>query len=310
VFNTPILLLIFNRPGPTQSVFDKIREQRPKYLYIASDGPRGNHPADMELNKKCKDIVSDIDWDCQVKTLFRHENLGCGAAPASAISWFFEQVEAGIILEDDCLPNDSFFSYCEQLLEKYRDDKQVMMICGTSYQPVPLNTDTYYFSKYPHVWGWASWKRAWAQYNFKLDTENDHTRAAVINATFTDSHERRFWVANMKMIINGLDAWDYQWMYWIWKHQGVCITPWRNMISNIGFGKHATHTLDASSGQAAMPQYEISAIRHAAGIKVNKAADKYERYHILIDSNAKRYKNKLRSGLTRIKNILLVNNGQ
>ncbi|WP_184544970.1 nucleotide-diphospho-sugar transferase [Mucilaginibacter sp. FT3.2] len=302
--------MIFNRPDTTEQVFAEIRKQQPKYLFIAADGPRDNKPDDVEQGDRCRQIVSRVDWDCEIQTLYQSKNLGCGLAPATAITWFFTQVMEGIILEDDCIPNGSFFEFCENLLATHRHNINVMMICGTSYQPQPLNNDTYYFSQYPHVWGWATWRRAWTKYNFKLDNETNTVRANVIRNTFFNSRERRLWEGNMKMIINGLDAWDYQWMYWMWKNNGLCAVPWKNMISNIGFGPHATHTFNISSNQNQMEQHTIEAIHHPKQIAINKKADSYERYHILIGSNGSYYANKLKSGIKKIIKILFKNNAK
>jgi hypothetical protein len=304
MFETPILFLIFNRPNTTVKVFEKIRELKPKYLYVGADGPRPNYPNDALLCAETRNIVSIIDWDCQVKTLFNKRNLGCGLSPANAISWFFEHVEEGIILEDDCLPNSSFFKYCESLLGYYRNNEKVMMICGTSYQPKALNIDTYYFSKYPHIWGWATWKRAWAKYKFSFDTESNQAISSVIKKEFKHNRERYLWNENMQLIKNGLDAWDYQLMYWMWKNDGLCIVPWRNTIANIGFGLHATHTIDADSSQSKMTQYEVSNIIHPKKVINDKKADKYERYHILIDSDFKYYVKKLKAVADRLRKLI------
>jgi hypothetical protein len=309
MFKTPVLLLIFNRPEQTRKVFDELRRQAPQYLYIAADGPRVRHPEDQALAAQCREIVSHVDWDCEVKTLFRSENLGCGAAPAGAITWFFDQVEEGIILEDDCLPNESFFRYCESLLERYRYDSRIMAICGTSYQSEPLDNHTYYFSRYVHVWGWASWKRAWASYSFNLAGEHEATREAVIRKTFTNGRERRMWVHNMQLIVNGLDAWDYQLMYWIWKNDGLAIVPWRNMVSNIGFGELATHTLNSSSAQANIARHDIIAVSHPLNVRLNKKADSYERYHILIPTALAHYKLRMHAVLRGLKRLLRFKNG-
>jgi hypothetical protein len=306
--NTPVLFLIFNRPETTQRVFNEIRRQQPKHLFIAADGPRDNQPNDAALCHQTRAIATNVDWDCEVKTLFRDQNLGCGAAPASAITWFFNQVDEGIILEDDCIPNTSFFTFCETLLEKYRNIPSVMMICGTSYQPQKRDAASYYFSSYPHAWGWATWKRAWANYNFSLSGESEETRAAVVKQSFALQRERQLWVRNFRLIINGLDAWDYQWMYWIWKNKGVCVVPWQNMISNIGFGSHATHTFDNASSQAAMKQHNIMQIIHPVHIAINKQADQYERFNILIEPNSAFYLKRIKAAANRIRRILFVNN--
>ena len=160
MFNTPILFIIFNRPDTAKKVFKKIQKIEPKQLFIAADGPRKNKPEDVELCKQTREILNGINWDCELITLLREENVGCKKGPADAISWFFEHVEEGIILEDDCLPSDSFFPFCEELLEKYRYDTRIMHIGGSIQLPDYENPDSYYFSRLSHVWGWATWKRA------------------------------------------------------------------------------------------------------------------------------------------------------
>ncbi|PTR01282.1 hypothetical protein C8P68_101516 [Mucilaginibacter yixingensis] len=303
MLQTPVLFIIFNRPKQTSVTFNAIRAQKPKQLFVAADGPRADHQDDEAQIAACKAIIKAVDWDCEIKTHYRDKNLGCGAGPADAITWFFSHVEEGIILEDDCVANPSFFDFCTVLLQRYRDTEQVMMICGTSYQPAPLDTTSYYFSKYPHVWGWASWRRAWSRYNFVLDYENESAITEIIARTFINKRERIKWIYNMNLIKTGLDAWDYQWMYWIWKNNGLCITPWRNMISNIGFGVHATHTFDAASKQAEMLQYELTGIVHPAIVKQHQQADAYERFHILIDPLPVIYRRKFQSVINRIKNV-------
>jgi len=153
----PVLLLIFNRPDTTQLVFNKIRKARPAELYIAADGPRKNQPDDPENCRKAREILRQVDWDCKISTLFREENLGCKIGVSSAIDWFFSEVEEGIILEDDCVPDQSFFQFCQELLARYRDDKRVMMISGDNFQFGRRRTDySYYFSQYVHIWGWLA----------------------------------------------------------------------------------------------------------------------------------------------------------
>ncbi|MGY3211654.1 nucleotide-diphospho-sugar transferase [Mucilaginibacter sp. HD30] len=300
MLSTPILLLLFNRPEATAQVFDQIRSHKPKKLFIAADGPRQDNAEDAVNCRLAREAVETIDWDCEVATLYHDVNLGCGRAPATAITWFFNHVDAGIILEDDCLPNDSFFGYCEMLLDKYTNEPQVMMICGTSYQPKALTSDSYYFSRYPHAWGWATWKRAWANYSFELIKDGEVERLAALGKVFTTRREVRLWRNNLRMIDNGLDAWDYQWMYWMWKNNGVCIVPWKNMVANIGFGQNATHTTDQYSVQSKMQRYDLTEIRHPTAIAVNKQADKYERYHILLDPTLRFYTNRIKHIVKRV----------
>ena len=162
---TAILILLFNRPETTIRVFDKISQIKPQRLYIASDGPRKNIDGEKEKVKKVREIATRVDWPCEVKTLFRNENLGCKKGVSSAITWFFEQEEQGIILEDDCVPNLDFFTFCESLLDRYAEDERVSVITGNNFQNNKWRGDaSYYFSKYNHCWGWASWRRSWKDY--------------------------------------------------------------------------------------------------------------------------------------------------
>lgn len=307
MLETPILFLAFNRPYSTKFVFDQIRLVKPKLLFIALDGPRINNDEDVTKCAEVKQIISNVDWDCEVKTLFRTTNLGCGRAVSLAITWFFEYVEEGIILEDDCLPNLSFFKFCNSNLNKYRNDNNVMMICGTSYQPRPLDDYTYYFSKYVHVWGWATWKRAWDKYNFLLEKEDEFAQSDTIKKTFYQKREQDMWINNIRMIINGFDTWDYQWMYWIWKHNGICIIPWKNLISNIGFGLQATHTIDINSRQSAMQQFVLMEILHPKVISVNQTADQIERTTILLEPQYIHLFNRAKSILRRLLKSFLRN---
>ncbi|RZK60373.1 MAG: nucleotide-diphospho-sugar transferase [Pedobacter sp.] len=308
--NTPLLFIVFNRPEITQTVFNAIKQHKPKSLFFAADGPRHNHPEDADLCKATREIIKQVDWECDVKTLLNEHNLGCGLAPATAISWFFKHVEAGIILEDDCIPNASFFDYCENLIEKYRYTEKIKMICGTSYQATALESHTYYFSQYPHVWGWATWRRAWEEFSFDLQQESEEVIAKVINKTFRNRRDRELWIRNIKMIVDGLDAWDYQFMYWMWKNDGLCIVPWRNLISNIGFGDQATHTHDVNSDQSAMEQFEISEIKHPEVIKINKRADRWERNNIILSRDYQYFFNRAKSVFLRLVKTLFKKNGR
>ena len=170
--NTPILFLLFNRPDETSVVFDVLKIIKPKFLYVACDGPRKNIEGDAENVDKTRKIIDQITWDCELKTLFRDSNLGCKIAVSEAINWFFENVEEGIILEDDCVPDITFFDYCSELLQFYRDDKRVMHISGLNFLSGPLDlqpsAESYHLSKYPAVWGWATWRRAWDLYDVDI----------------------------------------------------------------------------------------------------------------------------------------------
>ena len=255
MFQTPILFIVFNRPSTTQIVFDRIKSIKPKQLFIAADGPRLNHPSDHQNCEEVKSIVQQIDWDCELKTLFRETNLGCGEAPASAISWFFEQVEYGIILEDDCLPDQTFFPFAEEMLIKYQNQPHVMIVAGTN----PINDkfpilNSYTFGYSAGIWGWATWKRAWKSYNFNVpEWGNPHTKQQFEDF-FTNKKIFNSLKNGLHLVHNQqLDAWDYQWAFYRTMNNGLGIIPQHNLISNIGFGSIATHTFEENHPSSNRP---------------------------------------------------------
>ena len=241
--NTPILFLIFKRPDTTQQVFDAIRWAKPKYLYIAANAPRLDIEGEKEKCEKTRDIIKQIDWDCEIKTLFRDEYLSAKESISSAINWFFENVEEGIILEDDCLPSHSFFGYCEELLTKYRDDERIMLISGFNKQNI-WNSDKYdyFFSNLGGLWGWASWKRAWSKYDIKMSrldffSENHFFEYLLGNKLGKKRKEQMY-----SVIKNNIDTWDYQWGFSRHINSGMACVPSKNLIKNIGCGVDATNT--------------------------------------------------------------------
>jgi hypothetical protein len=279
-FETPILFLIFNRVDTTQQVFDIIREQKPKYLYVAADGPRKNKPEEVEKCQQTRDIIKLIDWDCELKTLFRDENLGCGKAISSAITWFFEQVEQGIILEDDCLPHPDFFSYCQELLEKYKNDDRIMFIGGNNFQnEIERGNASYYFSAFPHVWGWASWRNSWKKYQFDLSNISLQQFENAINFYFHDVSVIRYWKRIFRAMQNmKIDTWDYQLTFSIWQNRGLSIIPNKNLVSNIGFGENAAHLTVQIEGLSNVPTRSILPLKYPDIVEQDKEADLYHSY--------------------------------
>lgn len=241
--NTPILFLIFNRPDTTKLVFNKIREIKPRKLFIAADGPRKNIANEFELCQKTRSIIN-IDWDCEVNKLYRDENLGCGKAVKSAIDWFFNNVNQGIILEDDCLPNNSFFIFCEKLLEKYKNNKEIMIIGGNNFQQQKWGDSSYYFSAFSHIWGWATWKRVWDNYKFDVKELDIDNIEKVLQYYFNNKKTISYFKSIYKKMSSDkpIDTWDYQLTFSIWKNQGLSIIPNVNLVKNIGFDSRATHT--------------------------------------------------------------------
>lgn len=276
MYNIPILFIIFNRLDTAEKVFEQIRKQKPKYLYIAADGPRKNRPDDIENCKKTRAIIEKIDWDCELKTLFRDENLGCGKAVSGAITWFFENVEMGIILEDDCLPHDDFFPYCEDLLIRYKDDKDIKIISGDNFQNgIKRGDASYYFSAYTHIWGWASWRRTWQEYDFLLENISKKEFKHILKQYFSSWKERQVWLDKfILMKKKSIDTWDFQLSFNVWGKNGMNIMPNVNLISNIGFGECSTHTNDDNNVLANIPSKSILPLKHPDEITIDKEADK------------------------------------
>lgn len=263
---SPILLLTYKRIDTTMQVFAQIQKVQPKRLYIASNYPKNSDENDKVFALR-KLLEQSIDWECQVYTLYRESHLSAKISISSAISWFFEHEEQGIILEDDCLPTLSFFRFCDELLERYRDKECVMMISGWSALDFAFNpsTDTlcpkarlqedYYFSKYNHIWGWASWARSWRKY----ERESSDFTKDFAHFDFNSKLERRSWRKIFGAYYGGkIDTWDYPWTFSIWKAHGLCVYPKNNMVKNIGFNRDdAAHT-QGDSKFATMPSYEIA----------------------------------------------------
>lgn len=245
---TPVLFLIFNRPDTTKQVFEAIRQARPARLYIAADGPRDSRPNEPEICQKTRAIVADIDWPCEVFTRFREKNLGCKMAVSDGITWFFENEEEGIILEDDCLPSPSFFTYCGALLEKYRNDDRVMHISGDGQaNGVSYGNASYYFSPFPLIWGWATWRRAWNFYSNEMASYAEFRDENRIKDLFSQETYQQYWQERFDSVYyDRVDTWDFRWVYAVMSNNGLCTIPNTNLVTNIGFGADATHTTTES----------------------------------------------------------------
>lgn len=241
LFEIPVLFIIFNRPETEKRVFEQIGKIKPRYLYVAADGPRKGKANENEKCVMARKIIDEgVDWDCEVKKFYRKENMGCKMAVSSAIDWFFNNVKEGIILEDDCLPDLSFFEFCHELLRKYRNNERVTHISGNNFSSIKTDK-SFYFSKYPHVWGWATWRRAWNKYSVKMDDWEKVRNTKILSSKMASILERIYWNRIFKSVYLGkVDTWDYQWLYCQWKNNGVSITPKNNLVENIGF-KEGTH---------------------------------------------------------------------
>lgn len=239
VYRTPVLFLVFNRPEPTLKVFEAIRQARPDKLYIAADGHRRQRAGEAERCAQVRRIVENVDWPCEVNTLFREENIGCKRAVSEAITWFFSHEEAGIILEDDCLPAPDFFRFCADALVTYRDEPRVMHVGGH----VLLNADDkedMFFSRLVPIWGWATWRRAWDQFDIQMIRVRELERLPLREWYGGQAPNVR--KAIKRIHDDKVDAWGARWALSVLVNDGLSVVPRKNLISNIGFGGDATHT--------------------------------------------------------------------
>ena len=284
---TPVLLVTFNRPDLTREVLTAIREARPERLFVASDGPRPHVETDPAKVAATRALIEEmVDWPCQVERRFSDTNQGCRIGVSSAIPWFFEHVEEGIILEDDCVPNPDFFGYCTELLERYRDDVQVMNIAGDNSGRLVLSDPaaSYCFTRQPLIWGWATWRRAWAHYDTDLDgwrtLRTDRDRQRVL---WPDRVERRLRRRRLDRLLfnNEPDSWASRWTFTVATRQGLSATPAVNLIRNIGFGPDATHTSARTNARANVATHRILPLTHPSEIQRDEGVERqiFDRIH-------------------------------
>lgn len=263
VLQTPVVFIIFNRPELTKVVFQAIANEKPKTLLIVADGPRNK-----EESKKCletRKIVEKINWPCDVYTDYSVVNLGCKRRISSGLDWAFSHVDKAIILEDDCLPNPSFFGFCDFLLNYYRHDERIMMISGTNLlEDWKFDTSSYIFSYYGSVWGWATWRRAWKKYDVDIKLWKNQNVKTDIRNFFVDEEVFRERAEKFDDVFEGnIDTWDYQWTFCRLINCGLAITPTLNLVANLGFGEDATHTLDSKSPVANLCTHHLDfPLRH------------------------------------------------
>ena len=273
MLTTPVVFLIFRRPDLTAKVFEEIRRVQPPKLLVVADGPRNEEEA--KLCEEARGVIETVDWGCEVYKNYSDINLGCRQRVSSGLDWAFKQVEEAIILEDDCLPSQSFFSFCEVLLDHYRDDTRIWVISGNNFQYGKKYGDgSYYFSRYNHVWGWATWKRAWSKYDKNLMTWPKFCKSGLLHSILENHKEVKFWKNILdSYMTNQIDSWDYIWTYTCWSNSGLTIIPNENLVSNIGFGSKSTHTQDSNSIFANMPVKEILDIAHPTFVIRDHKAD-------------------------------------
>lgn len=310
-FSTPVAFMIFNRPDLTRIVFEAIARVKPKMLFVIADGPR--FPDEAQKCKEARAVIDGLDWDCEVFTNFSDNNLGCGRRISSGIDWIFSKVEEAIFLEDDTLPVESFFSYCQTLLEHYRHDERIMTIGGNNFQSGHKRTKySYHFSKYNGCWGWATWRRAWQHYDYYMKTWPEFKQSGMIKMVCDDPYEQKFWLKLFDSMYENpdkLDTWDHQWKFACWSQGGLAIEPGVNLVSNIGFGRtDASHTIGVNPWQEQLAKtQELWEIKHPPFVVRHRDADSYLFENIIAGNQTKKHARlkKLIKRMLRIKKRLL-----
>lgn len=276
-YEIPIVFMIFNRPDTTRRVFEMVRSIRPKQLLVIADGPRLDRSGDAEKCAMVRAIVDEVDWPCEVVKNFSESNLGCKSRVSSGLDWAFEIVEEAVILEDDCLPNGSFFNFCEKLLALYRNDERIMHIGGTNVQFGRTRGDgSYYFSRKAHVWGWATWRRAWKHYDVSMRNFPLYRDSHAIGNIVPNKKMQQVMLRDFTMTYeNRIDTWDYQWTFAMHQQNALSIIPNVNLVSNIGFGNNATHTADPGNPFANVPVAQLDTLLHPTFVIPDMVADEY-----------------------------------
>jgi hypothetical protein len=282
---TPVALILFKRSDTTQQVFQAIRQAQPSKLFLIADGPRSNRPQEAEACAAARAVVEQVDWDCEVFKNYSTANLGCGKRLPTGLDWVFNQVEEAIILEDDCLPHPTFFPYCEELLERYRNDTRIMTISGDNtppgFQRQRQATDSYYFSIYPRTWGWATWRRAWQHHDFNMKQWTKIHEENWLKDILQDDRAVRCWSKILKEASGRTDVWDFQWSLASWLNSGMSIIPNGNLISNIGHGTAASNTIDMDDPRSNVPTQPMSfPLNHPSFILPDRLADAYTQEHV------------------------------
>ena len=274
---TPLLLLIFNRPKETEILIKRLSIFKPKKIYVFSDGPRTHSLTDNINCRKSKSIIEKISWKCEIKKNYQKKNLGLKKAISKGISWFFQNEKRGLILEDDCIPNRDFFEFCTWGLKKFNNDSKVGSITGNNFLNNQVKIkNSYYFSKYAHCWGWATWRNRWELYDKNIKFWNKWRKSKNFESIFNSKLEKKYWIKifdNVKE--NNINSWAYPWNLCLWYHKKIVLTPKFNLVSNIGISKDATHTYFKNDNVSyQVKKLKKPYIKHTS-MQINDMADNY-----------------------------------
>ena len=278
-FGTAVVLIVFNRPSLTRAVFNRIAEVKPKHLLVIADGPRPDREGEAALCAEVREIATAVHWDCKVETNFAEANLGCRERIISGLNWAFDQVEEAIVLEDDILPDPSFFPFCEAMLDRYRGDVRVSMITGFNIAADVAKTPySYYFSELTHIWGWATWRDAWKHYDPLLTSWPAVRDAGMLKDFFTDRSAERYWTPILEGMYEGRgpNTWDYQWMFTNLTRRSLSIAPQVNLVQNLGFGIGATHSNDAAGAPRVRAKSISFPLQHPPVMIASRSMDRLD----------------------------------
>ena len=274
----PIVYIVFNRPDHVIRTFEAIRKARPRRLYIISDGPRDDRIGEEEQVRKSRQIAEACDWQCDVSKIYSQKNLGCGKRISGGLSSVFEKEQAAIVLEDDCLAGDDFFRFCTNLLDQYETESRVMSVSGNNFQQGNWRGQaSYYFSKYTHIWGWATWRRAWNRFHKTLSRWPAYRSSERYLDSFDTAVELYYWSKNFEDVYSGIsNTWGFTWLLTSWMNNGLNALPNANLVSNIGFGESATHTRNSHDLLLAdIPVRSLGDIRHPQSVERCVEADRF-----------------------------------
>jgi hypothetical protein len=296
-YPVPVVYIVFNRPEITRKSWETIRSLQPRQLFVVADGPRNGNQQDAVKCGQVREIVKDLDWDCDSHFDFADRNLGLKGRISNGLDWVFQRVDKAVIIEDDCIGHPDFFSFCADLLEHYRHDRSVWVITGNNFQRGRWRGEgSYYFSRYNHCWGWATWAEAWRHYDRDLSFWPDWKGSEDWNRKITDPVERKYWEEIFDAVHAGrIDSWAYGWTAAAWYYGGLTATPNRNLVSNIGFGEDATHTKAWKASVSALPTYSLPRpLKHPHAVSVDEQADRFA-FDNHFDGRQKRFPRKLLS---------------
>jgi len=296
-YTVPVLCILFNRTDTAVQVLERLRIIRPERIYFAADGPRAEKN-EAQACQAARDLIHQVDWPCSVQVLFSDNNQGARVFIGKAVQWFFEQEEEGIILEHDCLPHPDFFVYCKYLLEKYRHEPRIMHVTGTRFIDTGKSEQGYLFSHYNHIWGWATWRRAWKFYDLEMNALPEFITNHGIQAIFPSVAEQNFWLKKLSMAYTEkIGSWDYQWTFAIWNQGGLSVAPCSNLVSNIGFDAGAIHTKDKSHFLSNRPTYPwtIPSPSEIPELFADRDSELYDFRHVFYPPWPQRLINKIKS---------------